>query len=237
MAIQNITLFALFLEGILSFFSPCVLPILPIYIGILAGDSDKDSQDRLAKRQKRVLINTLCFISGIALTFFILAFASSLLSRFLNEHLKFLQIISGILMIAMGLFQMGWLKIDFLLREFSAKQSIYKVGQKVGPLLAFLLGFTFSFSWSPCIGPILASVFFYASSHQGSLSIILLLVYSIGFMLPFLLVAIFSQKMLQFFKQQVKFVSYTKIISGLILLVIGVSILTGSFTVFMNYLI
>lgn len=237
MAIQNITLFALFLEGILSFFSPCVLPILPIYIGILAGDSDKDSQDRLVKRQKRVLINTLCFISGIALTFFILAFASSLLSRFLNEHLKLLQIISGVLMIAMGLFQMGWLKIDFLLREFSAKQSIYKVGQKVGPLLAFLLGFTFSFSWSPCIGPILASVFFYASSHQGSLSIIFLLVYSIGFMLPFLLVAIFSQKMLQFFKQQVKFVSYTKIVSGLILLVIGVSILTGSFTVFMNYLI
>ncbi|MGT2771701.1 cytochrome c biogenesis CcdA family protein [Streptococcus marimammalium] len=237
MAIQNITLFALFLEGILSFFSPCVLPILPIYIGILAGDSDKNSQDRLVKRQKRVLINTLCFISGIALTFFILAFASSLLSRFLNEHLKLLQMISGILMIAMGLFQMGWLKIDFLLREFSAKQSIYKVGQKVGPLLAFLLGFTFSFSWSPCIGPILASVFFYASSHQGSLSILFLLVYSIGFMLPFLLVAIFSQKILQFFKQQVKFVSYTKIVSGLILLVIGISIMTGSFTTVMNHLI
>ena len=218
-----VTVFALFAEGLLSFLSPCVLPILPVYVGILAGGAGEKEESRT------VLINTLFFVVGITMTFLLLAFTSSLLSRFLQANSQLLRIISGLLIIFMGLVQLGWLRINVLEREFSAKGKAYQVGKKVTPLVAFLMGFTFSFSWTPCIGPILASVFIYASSHAGWTSFFLILVYCLGFILPFLLVAFFSQKVLEFFKNKRQNLGWTKKVSGYLLLIIGLSILTGFF--------
>ena len=218
-----VTVFALFAEGLLSFLSPCVLPILPVYVGILAGGAGEKEESRT------VLINTLFFVVGITMTFLLLAFTSSLLSRFLQANSQLLRIISGLLIIFMGLVQLGWLRINVLEREFSAKSKAYQVGKKVTPLVAFLMGFTFSFSWTPCIGPILASVFIYASSHAGWTSFFLILVYCLGFILPFLLVAFFSQKVLEFFKNKRQNLGWTKKVSGYLLLIIGLSILTGFF--------
>ncbi|HEL2253880.1 TPA: sulfite exporter TauE/SafE family protein [Streptococcus suis] len=223
MAFQWFTVLALFAEGLLSFLSPCVLPILPIYVGLLAGGAEGKAGE------KKVLVNTLSFVVGIALTFFLLGFASSLLSRVLQANAQFLQIISGLLIVLMGILQLGWFNIPMLEREFSTKNKVYQAGKQVTPYLAFLMGFTFSFSWTPCIGPILASVFIYASSQQGWLSGILLLVYCLGFILPFILVAFFSQKMLAFFKNNRHYLAWTKRISGYLLLLIGLSILTGFF--------
>ncbi|HFR3538222.1 TPA: cytochrome c biogenesis CcdA family protein [Streptococcus suis] len=223
MDLQWFTFLTLFAEGLLSFLSPCVLPILPIYIGLLAGGAEGK------EGEKKVLINTLSFVVGIALTFFLLGFASSLLSRVLQANAQVLQIISGLLIVLMGILQLGWFNIPMLEREFSAKNKVYQAGKQVTPYLAFLMGFTFSFSWTPCIGPILASVFIYASSQQGWLSSILLLVYCLGFILPFILVAFFSQKMLAFFKNNRHYLAWTKRISGYLLLLIGLSILTGFF--------
>ena len=217
------TVIALFAEGILSFLSPCVLPILPVYVGILAGGGGEKEESRT------VLINTLFFVVGITMSFLLLAFTSSLLSRFFQANSQLLQIISGLLIIFMGLVQLGWIRINVLEREFSAKGKAYQVGKKVTPLVAFLMGFTFSFSWTPCIGPILASVFIYASSHAGWTSFFLILVYCLGFILPFLLVAFFSQKVLEFFKNKRQNLGWTKKVSGYLLLIIGLSILTGFF--------
>lgn len=229
MDLQWFTFLTLFVEGILSFLSPCVLPILPIYIGLLAGGAEGK------EGEKKVLINTLSFVVGIALTFFLLGFASSLLSRVLQANAQVLQIISGLLIVLMGILQLGWFNIPMLEREFSAKNKVYQAGKQVTPYLAFLMGFTFSFSWTPCIGPILASVFIYASSQQGWLSSILLLVYCLGFILPFILVAFFSQKMLAFFKNNRHYLAWTKRISGYLLLLIGLSILTGFFQQFVRF--
>ncbi|HFI0460955.1 TPA: cytochrome c biogenesis CcdA family protein [Streptococcus suis] len=223
MDLQWFTVLALFAEGLLSFLSPCVLPILPIYIGLLAGGAEGKEGER------NVLVNTLSFVIGIAVTFFLLGFASSLLSRVLQANAQVLQIISGLLIMLMGILQLGWFNIPMLEREFSAKSKVYQAGKQVTPFLAFLMGFTFSFSWTPCIGPILASVFIYASSQEGWLSGILLLVYCLGFILPFILVAFFSQKMLAFFKNNRHYLAWTKRISGYLLLLIGLSILTGFF--------
>ena len=217
------TVIALFAEGILSFLSPCVLPILPVYVGILAGGGGEKEESRT------VLINTLFFVVGITMSFLLLAFTSSLLSRFFQANSQLLRIISGLLIIFMGLVQLGWIRINVLEREFSAKGKAYQVGKKVTPLVAFLMGFTFSFSWTPCIGPILASVFIYASSHAGWTSFFLILVYCLGFILPFLLVAFFSQKVLEFFKNKRQNLGWTKKVSGYLLLIIGLSILTGFF--------
>ncbi|MFI3160801.1 sulfite exporter TauE/SafE family protein [Streptococcus suis] len=229
MEFQWFTVLALFAEGLLSFLSPCVLPILPIYIGLLAGGAEGK------EGEKKVLVNTLSFVVGIALTFFLLGFASSLLSRVLQANAQVLQIISGLLIVLMGILQLGWFNIPMLEREFSAKNKVYQAGKQVTPYLAFLMGFTFSFSWTPCIGPILASVFIYASSQQGWLSGILLLVYCLGFILPFILVAFFSQKMLAFFKNNRHYLAWTKRISGYLLLLIGLSILTGFFQQFVRF--
>ncbi|KED03537.1 putative cytochrome C biogenesis protein [Streptococcus equi subsp. ruminatorum CECT 5772] len=171
----------------------------------------------------------MIFVLGVATTFFLLAFASSFLSRFLNQHIRWVQIISGVLIITMGLFQLGVFQSTFLTKEFSVKNKVYQAGQKVTPIIAFLMGFSLSFSWTPCIGPILASVFFYASSHSGIWSILLISVYCLGFILPFILVALFSQKVLDYFKKQTRFLHYTKIVSGILLICIGLSILIGLF--------
>ncbi|HEL1644673.1 cytochrome c biogenesis CcdA family protein [Streptococcus suis] len=229
MEFQWFTVLALFAEGLLSFLSPCVLPILPIYVGLLAGGAEGK------EGEKKVLVNTLSFVVGVALTFFLLGFASSLLSRVLQANAQVLQIISGLLIVLMGILQLGWFNIPMLEREFSAKNKVYQAGKQVTPYLAFLMGFTFSFSWTPCIGPILASVFIYASSQQGWLSGILLLVYCLGFILPFILVAFFSQKMLAFFKNNRHYLAWTKRISGYLLLLIGLSILTGFFQQFVRF--
>ncbi|HEM4277702.1 cytochrome c biogenesis protein CcdA [Streptococcus suis] len=229
MEFQWFTVLALFAEGLLSFLSPCVLPILPIYVGLLAGGAEGK------EGEKKVLVNTLSFVVGVALTFFLLGFASSLLSRVLQANAQLLQIISGLLIVLMGILQLGWFNIPMLEREFSAKNKVYQAGKQVTPFLAFLMGFTFSFSWTPCIGPILASVFIYASSQQGWLSGILLLVYCLGFILPFILVAFFSQKMLAFFKNNRHYLAWTKRISGYLLLLIGLSILTGFFQQFVRF--
>lgn len=225
--LENIKLMALFFEGVLSFFSPCIIPIIPIYISILAGEKTYDHQGNVIFNQKNMIKNALFFIIGIAITFFIIAFATSFISIFLNEHIKIIQIFSGILIVFMGLVQVGIFNFALMRKEFSLKQKLKR--KKINPLTAILMGFTFSFSWTPCIGPILASVFLYASSHKGLFSAILILVYSLGFILPFLLVAFFTKKISYFFKQHIALLKYTMIISGIILIIIGLSILTGHF--------
>lgn len=234
-SVSLVKLSFLFLEGLLSFLSPCVIPILPIYIGILAGKKEQNEHGELVFNKRNTITNTLSFVLGICSTFFILAFATSFISIFLNENIKTLQIVSGILIVFMGLLQLGIFKIGFLKQEFSIKDKVKRKGNKTTPVLAFLMGFTFSFSWTPCIGPILASVFLYASSHTGIMSIILVLVYCLGFILPFIFVAFFASTLLRIFKKHTNILKYTQIISGIILIIIGILILSGSFVSLMRY--
>ena len=217
-----------FLEGLLSFLSPCVIPILPIYIGILAGKKEMNERGELVFNKRNTITNTLSFVLGICSTFFILAFATSFISIFLNENIKTLQIVSGVLIIFMGLLQLGVFKIGFLKQEFSIKNKVKRKGNKTTPILAFLMGFTF-------IGPILASVFLYASSHTGIMSVLLILAYCLGFILPFILVAFFASKLLELFKKHTNTLKYTQVISGIILILIGILILSGSFITLTRY--
>ncbi len=236
MDFQNIKLIALFLEGVLSFFSPCVIPIIPIYLSMLAGKKELDKEGNIVYNRATIIINSLFFTTGIAVTFFLISFATSMLSTFFNSNISILQTISAILIIFMGLLQLGIFNNNFLKREFSFKNKIKT--KKINPFIAFAMGFTFSFSWTPCIGPILASVFLYASTHTGILSYLLVIVYSIGFILPFLIVALFATSLLNVIKKRPKIMNYAVIISGIILVIIGVSILTGHFqTIMVRYFI
>ena len=192
-----------FLEGLLSFLSPCVIPILPIYIGILAGKKEMNDRGELVFNKRNTITNTLSFVLGICSTFFILAFATSFISVFLNENIKTLQIVSGVLIIFMGLLQLGVFKIGFLKQEFSIKNKVKRKGNK--------------------------------TSHTGIMSVLLILAYCLGFILPFILVTFFASKLLELFKKHTNILKYTQVISGIILILIGILILSGSFITLTRY--
>lgn len=214
---ENINIFVVFIEGILSIFSPCILPLLPVYLSMLSNSSITDMESSNYKR--RVLItNTLLFTLGIATTFFILGSSISALSSFIDGNKNIIMIIGGFIILFMGLVYLGIINIQILNREKKINYE-YKPMSKFS---AYILGFTFSFGWTPCIGPILASVLVMASSKNSFLeSNLLILIYTLGFILPFILVAIFYNNMYSKFPSIKKHIGTIKKVSGIIILAAG----------------
>ena len=190
---QQLNLVVVFIEGLLSFFSPCILPILPVYLSILSNsnvDVLKNGEDKFIKTA--LFKNTILFVLGISTTFFILGSSVNILSSFLSENKSYIMIIGGIIIVFMGLFYVDIIKSSLLSRE---KRMNIKV-KEMNSLSAFVLGFTFSFGWTPCIGPILASVLIMASGSSSTMiANLLIIVYTVGFILPFIIVAIFYSKL------------------------------------------
>ena len=226
---ENLNYLFVFLEGMLSFLSPCVLPLLPVYISYLAGNGKEvDESGNIRYIRKKVFANTILFVLGISFAFFILGMSFSAIGAFFQEYKQVFTNIAGIFIILMGLVQLGILKFTFLEKEykFKTKNNL----KKMTPLLAFVFGFTFSFAWTPCIGPALASVLMLASSSESVLQgNLLVLVYTIGFAIPFLLVGFFTTELLNFLKKHQKILKYTIKISAIILILIGILTLTGMY--------
>ncbi|ALU16382.1 AhpC/TSA family protein [Eubacterium limosum] len=216
-----------FLQGILSFFSPCVLPLVPLYIGYLAGGTKTVDADGTVHYKKRtVLINTLFFVIGISATFFILGVGFTAAGQFFTGNRMLFARIGGVIIILFGLVQLGVFNFDFLNREHRLPFNLDKLA--MNPLLAFVLGFTFSFAWTPCVGPVLASVLLMASSSSSFASgFILIGVYTLGFVLPFLAVGLFTSTLLDFFKRHQKAVRYTVKAGGVLMIVMGIMMFTG----------
>lgn len=232
---ENISYIFVFLEGMLSFLSPCVLPLLPVYISYLAGNGKAiDENGNIKYIRKKVFVNTILFVLGISFAFFILGMSFTAIGTFFKENRQVFTIISGIIIILMGLIQLGILKFTFLQKEYKIKTQ--KKLKKMTPFLAFIFGFTFSFAWTPCIGPSLASVLMLASSSENFVKgNLLVLVYTIGFTLPFLLVGLFTTEILNLLKKNQQILKYMIKISAVILILIGVLTLTGSYTRIASY--
>lgn len=219
---EQINYIVVFLEGIFSFLSPCVLPILPVYLAVLSKSVNEDTM-----RKRSVLIrNTLLFILGISTAFFILGTGISVFRVFLNTYMKWILIIGGLMIVGLGLFSIGDLKIPFLQRE---RRFHYQI-KEMRPWTAYLLGFTFSFGWTPCIGPMLASVLVLASTRHAVEGNILLLLYTAGFTVPFLLIALFSEKMINLLDKLKKHMGKIQKIGGFILIVMGLLMFTKGIT-------
>ena len=173
-----------FLAGILSFFSPCVFPLLPVYIGILLG-SDQEKAIRLFGKKIRWhgLLKTLCFIAGISVIFLLIGFGAGLLGKIM--YTNWFRYLMGALIIILGLHQMEVFHFHFLEKQKSVDFGANK--QKNELFSAFLLGLGFSFGWTPCIGPVLGSVLALAASdgQDALMGAIYLLVYTLGMALPF----------------------------------------------------
>ncbi|HHN8249103.1 cytochrome c biogenesis protein/redoxin [Clostridioides difficile] len=224
---QNVNLFLVFIEGIVSFFSPCILPILPIYLSILSNSSVENLKEgKTSFIGSSLFKNTIFFALGISTTFFILGSSVKVLSMFFNENKDLIMFIGGIIIIIMGLFYMGIIKSSILNREkrFNVKF------KEMRAITAFLLGFTFSFGWTPCIGPILASVLVMVSSSSNHLSANLLIaVYTIGFILPFIITAMFYSKLFKTIDKIKSNMEIIKKIGWIILIVSGILMMVNGF--------
>lgn len=214
---ENINFVVVFIEGLLSIFSPCILPILPIYLSMLSNSSISDVKDSKF-RSSLLFKNTLFFTIGISTTFFILGSSISTLSRFINANKNLIMIVGGMIVIIMGLFYVGIIKSNLMSKE---KRISYRP-KEVTPISAFVLGFTFSFGWTPCIGPILASVLVMAStSDNAATSSLLIAVYTLGFILPFLMASLFYNKLYKKFDKIKENINIIKKISGVIIIFAG----------------
>ena len=223
----SIPALAVFLQGIFSFFSPCVLPLMPLYMGYLSGGTKIIGADGVLRYpRKKVFLNTVFFVLGVSFAFFLLGFGFTAAGRFLSEYRVWFSRIGGILVILFGLYQLGVFGSSVLGREHRLPFRLDRFA--MNPLVALLLGFTFSFAWTPCVGPALAGVLLMASSADSAIKgFVLIGVYTAGFVLPFLALGLFTGSLLDFLKKHQKAVRYTVKAGGVLLILMGVMMLTG----------
>lgn len=223
----GVPVLTVFLQGILSFFSPCVLPLVPLYIGYLAGGTKTvDPDGTIRYNRKKVLVNTLFFVLGVSFAFFVLGLGFTALGRFFSGHRTLMARIGGVLIIVFGLFQLGLFHPRAMEQERRLPMRLNK--WSMNPLVALVVGFTFSFAWTPCVGPALASVLLMATSASSSAAGFALIgVYTLGFVLPFLAVGLFTGTLLGFFKKHQKVVKYTVKVGGVLMILMGVMMITG----------
>lgn len=224
---DHISFILVLIEGLLSFFSPCVIPLIPIYMSYLAGNAKQTAEDgTITYARKMVFFHTVFFVLGISSAFFILGMSFTALGTFFKTNQLLFTRIGGILIILLGLIQIGFLDFKFLQKE--RKINLKFSDHKMNPVIAFLMGFTFSFAWTPCVGPALSSVLIMASGSGSTLlGNLLVLVYAIGFIIPFLLLGLFTTQALNFLKKHQKLLKYTVKAGGLLLLLIGIMTFTG----------
>ncbi|CRZ36657.1 cytochrome c-type biogenesis protein CcdA [Streptococcus pneumoniae] len=219
---------SVFLAGILSFFSPCILPLLPVYTGVLLDDKD-GAQTSSGKFSISVtsLLRTLAFIAGISFIFILLGYGAGFLGDLL--YASWFQYLTGAIIILLGLHQMEILHFKGLYKE--KRLQLQGQGQNgKGYSQAFLLGLTFSFAWTPCVGPVLGSVLALAASGgsgawQGAG---LMLVYTLGLALPFLLLALTSSYVLKHFRKLHPYLGILKKVGGFLIIVMGLLVLFGN---------
>ena len=225
----HISLALVFVEGLVSFLSPCVLPIIPIYMGYLAGNSNEKRNSN-----KKVLLFTISFIFGILLAIFLMNASINLLQSFLKEHMTLFVRIGGILIVLLGIYQLGFIKINFLQRTFRFS---LKTDNKMNVMVAFIMGFTFSFAWTPCIGPALSSILLLAaSSGDFWYSNFLMIIHAFGFTLPFLVLGLFTNKALNWLNSHRDIVKYTTKIGAVILIIFGLMMFSGKLNTISNYM-
>jgi len=224
----EITYFGAFIAGLLSFLSPCVLPLIPSYITYITGLSFADLQNEHPSHKVRqtAMLHSLAFILGFTVVFVLLGASATYLGSFLNQHAGFLRKAGGILIVLLGVHVTGLVPIHLLMGE----KRITLHRKPAGFAGTFLVGIAFAAGWTPCIGPILAAILTVAATEENvSQGIILLLIYSLGLGIPFFLSSLAMHQFIVAFQRFKKFIRLFEICTGLFLILIG-------FTIYFNWL-
>ncbi|MGD2136048.1 MAG: cytochrome c biogenesis protein CcdA [Gemmatimonadales bacterium] len=226
---ESVGLAVAFLAGILSFLSPCVLPLVPSYVSFITGLS----LDELGERRWVALTHALLFVSGFTLIFLALGASATQLGRFLNYQQVWLERVGGVLIIVFGLYLLGAFQWGPLARE----RRVHLQDKPVGYLGSVLVGLAFGAGWTPCIGPILGAILTYTGVKSTlSEGLLLLFAYSLGLAIPFLLAAVAVEKFIDWFKKFRRFIPLTTKIAGGILVVVGVLLASGYFSMLAAWL-
>jgi len=232
-ALTPITVFG---AGVLSFLSPCVLPLVPGYVSLISGTSaaaaesspDTEKQRLLA----RVMVNSLAFVIGFSIVFIALGAVATTVGQIMHEYRRELSWVAGIVIIIFGLHLTGLLKIKYLY----ADKRMHGVKGGSSALGSFVIGFAFAFGWTPCIGPILSAIL-YLASEEGTVlkGVELLALYSAGLAVPFLLTSLGIDRFMAFYSRFRRHLHTVEIISGVLLIVIGVLVFMHKLTVLSGY--
>ena len=216
-----------FAAGVGSFFSPCVLPLVPTFLIYICGVTIHDYSDLSDKGcKKRVLFHSLSFIVGFSLVFIALGLSSSFLGSLFASYQKWIMIVGGAVLVVMGLNMLGLLKVPFLNRE-----KMVHIGEKPTNLFgSFIVGVTFSLGWTPCIGPVLAAILLVAATDRSILGGVYLLgLYSLGLAIPFFIAALLVARLMNLMRRFSHVVRYTSMALGGLLVVLGALLATGYF--------
>ncbi len=218
-----------FTAGVLSFLSPCVLPLIPSYVSFITGLSLDDVQ-----RSRRVtLVHSLLFIAGFTIVFLLLGATATALGRVFLRHRDWVGRIGGVLVIVLGLYLLGVFNIGAFARE----RRVHITNKPLGYLGTLLVGMAFAAGWTPCIGPILGGVLTYtASAADFNRGLVLLLAYSLGLAVPFLLAALMIDRFMELFQRYRGALIWMSRVSGALLIAVGLLMLTGSMTVLSAWL-
>ena len=222
----DISAIAVFLQGLFSFFSPCVLPLLPVYFGYLSGGTaEREADGSLRFDRGRVMINTLFFVLGISVAFFLLGLGASAAGNALIGQQKLITRTGGFLMILFGLYQSGLLgEWGFLAKERRLPFRFETMA--ASPVMAFVFGFVFSFAWTPCVGPMLSSVLILAAAEPEK-GMVMILLYTLGFVIPFILLGLFSETVLNLVKRHKGIMAFTVKAGGVLMIVLGLLLFSG----------
>jgi cytochrome c-type biogenesis protein len=224
---ENVTLPIAFVAGVLSFFSPCILPIVPAYLLCIAGLSYAEfSQGKTAHTRLQMIVNALLFIAGFSLVFVLLGAVAGLAGAWLYGIKKLVRILGGVLIVVLGLYVVGLVNVTFLplgRRADAQKKSPAQMG-------AFMTGIVFAVSWTPCVGPVLGSILLLAGAFATlPVGVMLLTGYALGLAVPFFICALFLREIMTLLTRLNRYAGAVKIISGLFLVAIGILLLFNKF--------
>ena len=218
-----------FAAGLLSFLSPCVLPLIPSYVGYLTGMSVEEVE----RRRGTAVLHGLWFVAGFSLVFVLLGAAASAVGNLLRDYQVWLGRVGGVLLILFGVYLLGILRPALLMREWRVELA----RKPLGYFGSGVVGFTFGAAWTPCIGPILGGILTLAATQAGlGRGILLLAVYALGLGVPFLLTALALDRFLVWFQRFRPYIIWVDRIAGAMLIVLGILLVTDSFTLLAGYL-
>jgi cytochrome c-type biogenesis protein len=230
---SNPTFIAAFFAGLISFLSPCVLPLVPGYVSMISGVGVEELKSPQAQLMRRVMVNSIGFILGFSVVFITLGAISTEVGQLAARYKHTLSIVAGVVIIIFGIHLTGIYKIKFLYtdaRLHSVKGSSTLIG-------AFVVGFAFAFGWTPCLGPILSGILAVASEQDTLVKGILLLsVYSLGLAVPFLLTSLLMERFLKFYSRFRSYMHALEVASGALLIALGILLVLGRFTLISSWL-
>ena len=227
---ESISFPAAFIAGLLSFFSPCILPLIPAYFTFITGFSlEKLTQDENTEIRKKVVLSTLLFVFGFSFVFILMGASASYLGGLFFQYRKFIRITGGILIIVLGIHLTGLIRIPGL----DIEKRIHLDQKPLHFLGTFIIGMAFGAGWSPCIGPLLGSILIVAGSQetvwQGT---VLLGIYSAGLAIPFIIMSVFINFVLIFIKKAAKTIKYINAVAGILLIVMGLFLVANKLYIF-----